>query len=301
MWWGTPGPDQQSMDDDALVYDSKPLSISMEILGLPLARLRVSADATRANWVVRLCDVAPDGSVTQVGGGACNGTHERHSAREPADLIPGEEFDLDVPMHFTSWVFPAGHRIRFALTNAMWPMLWPTPHPMTTTLAVSGPDAARIILPVIPAADPDETARPAPSFREPETAGSMLPGKWGSLESGNTSGYGEIDEIQRDDATGEASGVATNRTSSQFPWGKEHFEESIEHRTSDVDPSQTSVTGRYALTEELDDGRTIRLEQEVAFTSDVESFRLVFDRRVRVNGELIREKRWDETFSRDFQ
>ncbi|GIT34337.1 MAG: hypothetical protein Ct9H300mP4_06560 [Gammaproteobacteria bacterium] len=31
-------------------------------------RLRVSANATRANWVVRVSDVAPDGQVTQVAG-----------------------------------------------------------------------------------------------------------------------------------------------------------------------------------------------------------------------------------------
>jgi hypothetical protein len=33
----------------------------------------------------------------------------------------------------------------------------------------------------------------------------------------------------------------------------------------------------------------------------MDSFRLVFDRRVKVNGELAHEKRWDETFQRDFQ
>ena len=37
-------------------------------------------------------------------------------------------------MHFTSWVFPKGHRIRLAVNNAQWPMLWPTPYPMTTAL-----------------------------------------------------------------------------------------------------------------------------------------------------------------------
>ena len=41
-------------------------------------------------------------------------------------------------MHFTSWVFPKGHRIRVAVNNAQWPMIWPTPYPMTTTLAIGG-------------------------------------------------------------------------------------------------------------------------------------------------------------------
>ena len=101
MWWGTPGVDQQPMDDQALVYDSEPLSAPLEILGFPTAKMRVAADATRANWVVRLCDIAADGRVTQVAGGACNGSHQhRGTARKPRDLVPGEEFDLEVKMHW---------------------------------------------------------------------------------------------------------------------------------------------------------------------------------------------------------
>ena len=59
--------------------------------------------------------------------------------------------------------------------------------------------------------------------------------------------------------------------------------------------------GRYALTVDLNDGRTIRLEQEVVFSSDVEQFHLAFDRRIKHNGELMREKQWKESFPRDFQ
>ena len=104
MWWGSITPDQQPMDDHSLVYDSEPLAESIEILGRPVARFNVSADATRANWVVRISDVAPDGQVTQVAGAAFNGTH-RNSAREPEDVVPGEVFPLEIRLHLTSWVF----------------------------------------------------------------------------------------------------------------------------------------------------------------------------------------------------
>ncbi len=101
MWWGTPGGNVQPMDDQSLVYDSDPLSSPLEILGFAKVNLRVASTATRANWVVRLCDIAPDGGVTQVVGGACNGTHRYlGTAREPHDLVPGEEFDLEVKMHW---------------------------------------------------------------------------------------------------------------------------------------------------------------------------------------------------------
>lgn len=292
MWWGSMPPDQQSMDDHSLVYDSQPLKSPLEILGFPRAMLNVSATASRANWVVRISDIAPDGTVTQVGGAAFNGTH-RNSARVPEDVVPGSVFPLEIDMHFTSWVFPQGHRIRFALTNAMWPMLWPTPYPMTTSLAIGGTEGARIVLPVVPPGN-----RPGPTFKTPEAIPS-LPG-YGTVDDGNISGYAEIQAIQRDEVTGEAFGFATNSTSYRYPWGLERFEERIEHRTSDHDPARTSVIGTYALVEELKD-RTIRLEQDVEFKSDPENFRLIFTRRLRVNGEIVQEKHWDKTFPRDFQ
>ena len=70
-----------------------------------------SADAPLRNWFVRLSDVAPDGTVTQVAGAGFNGAH-RDSARDPRPLEPGERVSLDIEMHFTSWVFPKGHRMR---------------------------------------------------------------------------------------------------------------------------------------------------------------------------------------------
>ena len=292
MWWGNIPPDQQSMDDYSLIYDSQPLGSPLEILGMPRAILKVSADVSRANWVVRICDVAPDGSVTQVGGAAFNGTH-RKSAREPEDLIPGKVFPLEIEMHFTSWVFPKGHRIRFAINNAQWPMLWPTPYQMTTTLAIGGVEGARIELPVVPPAD-----RPVPKFKLPEE-GPSLP-DYASVDSGNVSGYAEIKSIQRDEQSGAAFGIATNATSFRYPWGLEHFEERLEHRTSDLNPAETSVIGIYAVAIDLKD-RTIRMEQNVVFKSDLKNFHMNFIRRFKVNGETLHEKQWNEIFPRDFQ
>ena len=292
MWWGSVAPDQQSMDDYSLVYDSQPLSEPLEILGFPKAIMNVSANTSRANWIVRISDISPDGRVTQVGGAAFNGTH-RNSAREPDDLIPGEIFPLEIDMHFTSWVFPKGHIIRFAVNNAMWPMLWPTPYPMTTSLSIGEPSGARLILPLIPS-----VVRQLPKFKQP-TIDPSLPG-FGTIEGGNITGYAEITSIEHDKDTGDAYGIATNSTSYIYPWGIEHFEELLEHRTSDTDPSQTSVTGHYAIENVLQD-RTIRLEQDVVFKSDLKNFHMNFIRRCKVDGETVHEKQWNETFPRDFQ
>jgi putative CocE/NonD family hydrolase len=292
MWWGSLPPDQQSMDDHCLFYDSQPLESPLEILGFPKAMINVSADTTRANWIVRISDVAPDGTVTLVDGAARNGTH-RKSARDPQDLVPGEVYPLEVEMQFTSWVFPKGHRIRFAVSNAQWPMFWPSPYLMTTTLAVGGETGARVELPVVPPG-----VRPAPKFKAPEKNPS-LPG-YSSVGSGNISGFAEITTIQRDKATGQAFGYAANKSSYRYPWGLEHYQERIEYRTSDLNPAKTSVTGVYSLVNELKD-RTIRIDQDIIFKSDLKNFRLIIKRQLRVDGKLKHEKTWDEVIPRDFQ
>src|SRR5262249_50429957 len=79
-----PGPS----DAYSLVYET-PVGEEMEILGLPHAILRVSADAPLARWFARLSDVAPDGTVTLVAGAGFNGAH-RTSSREPSPLAPNQ-------------------------------------------------------------------------------------------------------------------------------------------------------------------------------------------------------------------
>ena len=107
--------------------------------------------------------------------------------RDPAEpyrppQAPSSQPDwLPLQLHACSWVFPRGHRIRLAISNAMWPMIWPTPHPATATVRL-GPTGTRLVLPVVPAAE-----RPAPVFGDFEPSeeldgvrswGDVLPVRW---------------------------------------------------------------------------------------------------------------------------
>ncbi len=292
MWWGDAAHDQRPTDAFSLVYDGAPLDEEVEILGFPRAILRVSASAPHANWFARLSDVAPDGTVTQVTGAGFNGAH-RESSTDPKPIEPGEPFDLDIEMHFTSWVFPKGHRIRLSVNNAQWPMLWPTPHPMTTELRLGGKRGTRLVLPVVPAGD-----WPEPSFLPP-AKDPRLPG-FETLDAGTVSGYGEISSVDRNPQTGEAIARATNASSTRYPWGTQHYQESIEHRTNDHHPEATSVLGKYRTTVELAD-RTLTWESEVSFRSDLANFYYESTRRLKRNGKLVREKRWSDAIPRDHQ
>jgi putative CocE/NonD family hydrolase len=291
MWWGDVAHDQRPTDAYSLVYDSAPLDADTEILGLPRAVLKVAADAPRANWFVRVSDVAPDGTVTQVAGAGFNGTH-RVSAREPAPIVPGEPFELTIDLHFTSWVFPKGHRIRVAVNNAQWPMLWPTPYPMTTDLLL-GPAASRISLPVVPHAE-----RPVPAFLPPQASPALA--GFETLDAGTSSGYGEISSVDRNPQTGQVTATATNSGGQRFPWGVERYHETIRHSVLDDRPAEASMLGSHRLEVELP-GRTLLWEAELTFRSDRDNFHYEYRRRLTENGKLLREKTWSDTIPRDFQ
>ena len=295
MWWGDVAPDQRPTDAFSLVYQTPPLEEDVEILGFPKALLQVSADAPMAHWFARLNDVAPDGSVTLVTGAGQNGAH-RDSARNPKALPEGQPFPLEIEMHFTSWVFPKGHRIRLSVSNAQWPMIWPTPYPMTTKLHM-GPSASRLALPLVP---PAQRPKAAPDYAPIPAKGEDRLAGFESLDPGTTSGYGEISSIDRNPRTGKAKVVATSSSASRFPWGEERNSESITHEAGDSDPATTSAKGEYSTEIKLP-GRTLLVESTVVFRSDRESFHYRGERRLYENGKLLREKKWDESMPRDFQ
>ncbi len=292
MWFGDVAPDQRPTDAFSLVYETPPLEENLEILGLPRALLQVSADAPQADWFARVNDVAPDGTVTLVASAGQNGAH-RISAREPKAIEAGERFPLEIELHFTSWVFPKGHRIRFAVGNAQWPMIWPTPYSMTTTLFL-GPEGTRLVLPVVPAAD-----RPAPEYLPIEKEEDRFPG-YETLDAGTTSGYGEISSVDRNPQTGKARVVATSQSAHRYPWGEERNTESITHEAEDGKPEATSVRGEYATTVKLPD-RTLRWECWVQLRSDRENFYYSSERKLWKDGTLVREKKWEQTIPRDHQ
>lgn len=292
MWFGDVAADQRPSDAWSLVYETPPLEADVEILGLPRALLQVSADSPHANWFARLGDVAPDGTLTLVAAAGQNGTH-RASARDPRAIVPGERFPLEIEMHFTSWVFPKGHRMRFALGNAAWPMLWPTRYPTTTTLYL-GAEGTRLLLPVVPHAE-----RPRPSYPPMDETRDVLPG-FESIDLGTPSGYGEIASVERNPRTGAAKIVATNDSASRFPWGEEYNTESITHETNDEHPEAASVRGEYGTTVKLKD-RTLRWESVVVWRSDRENFYYTGSRRLLKDGVLLREKKWEQAIPRDHQ
>ncbi len=282
-WWGELVVDQAPLDEACLVYETEPLPQDVAIIGLPRARLRAAVDAPLAHFVARLSDAAPDGTVTLVTGGALNGAHRR-SAERPEPLEPGVAEDLLVPMRFTSWVFPAGHRIRLAVSNHLWPMLWPTPHRMTLSLDTGG---SSLILPVVPLDAPTVPNFDAPAPHTGPAAasreGHIQPTPWA---------------VDRTDGAAMASWRAEE--SLRFPWGRLRSIEYLRFRVSDDQPARAAALGEGDL-HVLLPGRRLQWRARLSLRSDPEAFHYRFRRTLAEDEKEIRRRDWAESVPRDFQ
>jgi predicted acyl esterase len=288
FWWGELLSDVRPVDAFSLVYDSAPLTQEVAILGRPHALLRASATAPLADWFARLSDVAPDGTVTQITGAGINGA-QRESMSEPHDLEPGKIYALDIEMHLTSWVFPKGHRIRVAISNALWPMMFPTPYAMTTSLELGGDSGSRVVLPVVP-----EHGVVPPAFSPPEPSeertdlkseGFPWPGEW---------------TVERDEARHKTTVHWKGTESGEYPWGKENDYENLTYDADDAHPESCSVRGEAESVFALQ-GRTLTWRGHLLVTTDQKNFYYKYTRELLKDGAVVKTKTWQETIARDHQ
>lgn len=140
---GMPG--EQSPDDaQSLVFDSAPLGADLEILGHPRAHIRVASDQPVAKLAVRLCELTTEGKSWLITYGLLNLTH-RSGDEHPTALKPGEYYDVAIELSLIAHRFRAGSRIRLAVSESLWPLVWPSPRIATLTLALG---LSRLVLPV---------------------------------------------------------------------------------------------------------------------------------------------------------
>lgn len=288
FWWGDLTADQRPADAQSLVYDSEPLPAELAILGLPQAVLSATSTSSLVNWFVRLEDVAPDGTVTLVTGGGLAGA-QRDSSFDPKALQPAHVYDFRVPLHFTSWLFPKGHRIRVAVSNALWPMIWPTPYPLSTTLHLGESDGSRILLPLVP--------RPAPAqpyFAAPEPP-PPLPG----YSSTGDTWPGDY-HIDRDAQRGTAHVSWAGKYRMTFPWGSEESHEQLLYDLEDNMPSDNSVRGDADFIVHVRN-TVLTWRVHLLLRSDAHHFYYQFERELLKDGSQIRDRIWKATIVRDFQ
>jgi predicted acyl esterase len=288
FWWGELLTDQRPVDAFSLTYDSAPLAQGLTVLGRPHALLRASSSAPLADWFARLSDVAPDGTVTQVTGAGVNGA-QRDNTSDPTELVPNQTYSLDIEMHLTTWTFLEGHRIRLSVSNALWPMVWPTPFAMTTTLQLGGETGSRLTLPLVP-----PSLYAAPQFAPPERSeersdikdeGYPWPGDW---------------KTERDEVNAKTKVTWSGKSEETYPWGKETDFEGITYLADDNHPETSSVEAEAEIVMALHQ-HTLRWQGHLTLTSDAKNFYYKYTRELLKDGQQLKQKKWEETIPRDHQ
>ncbi len=135
--------DQRADDGGSMVFQTDVLKRPFEILGAPVVHLELAVDRPVAFIAVRLNDVYPDGAVARATYGVLNLTH-RDSHEHPTPLEPGRRYRVRLRLNDIGYSFGAGHRIRVSLSTTYWPMVWPSPEPVTLSLFTG---ACRLELP----------------------------------------------------------------------------------------------------------------------------------------------------------
>jgi hypothetical protein len=255
----------------------------MMVAGFPRVGLTVTASAPLANWTVRLEDVSPDGAVALVTGAAANGTQLR-SRLAPERVAAGQSRRLALDLHFTTWTFRRGHRIRLAVSNAQFPMLWPTPFSMATTVR-TGADAF-LRLPLLPASAGEDPALPPP---EPRAEA----GDAATLDSAPPEGH----RIIHDSATGlttyDLRGGGAYRIGDRRVDVSEH--EIWQVRRSR--PADAAFIGKEVHRIRVRQ-RDLELRTRLEVRSERAWLRIRFERTILENGSTVRQRVWTDSLPR---
>jgi uncharacterized protein len=148
---------------DVLVYTSAVLEEPLEVTGPLTATLHAATSARDTDFIVRLCDVYPDGASRILAEGVIRARY-RNGYDQPSLVEPGEVYAYEVDLVATSNVFQPGHRIRVDVTSSSFPYLDRNPNtgshlgedgsedlqPAVQTVFHDRVRASHIVLPIIP-------------------------------------------------------------------------------------------------------------------------------------------------------
>jgi putative CocE/NonD family hydrolase len=112
--------EQTPVDKRSLTFTSGPLDKALEITGKVRAVLYAASDCVDTDWVVRVCDVSPDGKSLNVVDGIQRARF-RTSGINPTLVEPGKIYEYEIDLWSNSYVFQPGHRIRVTVNSSSYP------------------------------------------------------------------------------------------------------------------------------------------------------------------------------------
>lgn len=287
--YGAPGDapvDQRREDAGSLCFEIEVPEEGLTFAGDANVHLRLSVDRPVAQIAARLVDAHPDGRATRLCFGVLNLTH-RGGHDRPEPLVPGEVYDVTIPMKPVAQSLPAGHRLRLALSTSYFPMIWPAPEPVTLSIHTGG---SALDLPLrgpsplddtLPAFDPpvaglppvtEQIAEPERYFRIVEDA------------AGN--------EMQMQIAEG---GGVTRLLANDITMHKQGYE-TYGVPLDDVTAAWGRTEWHYGLSR---GDWSVRSETRTELRADTRDFIVTAELRAWDGDDLVAEKRWEKRIARD--
>ena len=134
IWLGPELPGDQRIDDAlSLNFETDPICLKEDIVGSPEITLVLSADSPNSQIAVRLCDIFPNGESYRITYGILN-LKFREGFEKPLDLPINEKIKVTIKLDHIAYKIPKGNKLRVSLSNAYWPLVWPTNNPAKLTI-----------------------------------------------------------------------------------------------------------------------------------------------------------------------
>ena len=112
--------DHRSIESRMLTYTSDPLERDLIVVGPLKAVLYGRSSAPDTDWVIRLCDVWPDGRSLSIRDAILRARY-RSSFEHPEPMTPGQVYRFELDLGATAQVFKVGHRLRVEVTSSDFP------------------------------------------------------------------------------------------------------------------------------------------------------------------------------------
>jgi len=283
IWLGPELPGDQRADDAlSACFNTAPLEQPLDIVGAPRLRLTLSSDKPQAQIAVRLNHVHPDGASTRITYGVLN-LSQRDSHANPTPLVPGKSVSVDLDLDHIAYRVPIGHRLRVAISDAYWPLIWPSPE--RTELRLT---AGEIDIPLRETGPGDEVLFPPPDADEPWQVT--------ELRAPSNSRKTEIDMN-----TGEVRLVITDDFGMVRDDDHGLINGSLAREYWSIHPHDPlSAHGRCHWTDELGrDDLRLRTETECEMWSDAQSFHLRASIHAYENGKRLYSRELEDSIPRN--
>jgi putative CocE/NonD family hydrolase len=145
--------DQRVEQGTRVSFLGNPVAKDTEVTGPITMRLYAKTTSEDTDFVVKVLDVAPDGTSTQVRtDGYLNGKFRGYQRdfRTESPIPTGKVVAYDIAFYPTSWLFRKGHRIGVALASGDLGEIYPNPNQAVVEIEHSPRYPSAITLPVIP-------------------------------------------------------------------------------------------------------------------------------------------------------